>query len=133
MKDKIAFEMIQKYVDGWKRNDLSQILSSVTENCVIVESHGPTYEGVSALKKWFQLWTAANSSIQKWDIFSYYFCQNEEIGFIEWDFSCVSNELPYAFKGISKFKLFEQKICFIHEYRMTHAAYLWEGKMLDSD
>ena len=51
----------------------------------------------------------------------------KKTAFVEWDFSCISNEVTHAFVGISIFKIAEQKICFIHEYRMTQPAFEWEG------
>ena len=133
MTENIAFDLIQKYMDGWKRNDISMICSCLTENCVIIESHGPTYQGTSDLEKWFKLWVEAKSMIRKWDIQSFYFCQKEETAFAEWDFSCISNDADYAFQGISVFKISDQKIKFIHEYRMTQKPYVWEGNALQSD
>src|SRR3989338_5876426 len=91
--EKIAFNLIQQYIDGWKQNNLTIITS----------------------------WLAANSKITKWNILSFYFCNEKKTAFVEWDFSCISNNIEYLIPaGISVVRFVEQKIAFIHEYRMTH-------------
>ncbi|ATN85955.1 hypothetical protein [Coxiella burnetii] len=105
MNEKTAFNLIQQYIEGWKQNDLLLILSTLAEDCVVIESHGPQY-----------------------------FCEKKETAFVEWAFGCVSNGREYALPGgISVVKFSDQKIAFLHEYRMTRAIYRWEGKRLNSD
>lgn len=135
MVEAISFvsDIVQIYINGWKQNNLDMILSSLAEDCVIIESHGPIYQGSAALKKWFALWLQANSQIKNWDIKSFYFCSDKHTAFTEWDFSCISNGAEYSFPGISIFKFRNQKIELIHEYRMTHNPYVWNGHMLQSD
>ncbi|MCD6045888.1 MAG: putative cytosolic protein [Gammaproteobacteria bacterium] len=133
MKKKDSFDLIQKYFTGWKNNRLCMILSSLHENCVIIESHGPIYYGLSDIEQWFNFWLEANSKITRWDILSFSFCEDENAVFVEWDFSCISHATEYSFFGLSLVKFTEQKISFIHEYRMTRPAYKWEGAKLDSE
>lgn len=133
MKEKEALIQLHHYIDGWKSNDLSMILSSLDENCVIIESHGPIYKGIGDVERWFEFWLAASSKINKWDLLSFCFCAKEQTAFAEWDFCCISGEVEYNLPGISVFKFSEQKISFIHEYRMTRPAYHWKGDKLDSD
>lgn len=131
--EKNNFQLIQQYINGWKQNDLAMIISCLTENCTIIESHGPTYHGIADIENWFKFWLAANSQITKWDIVSFYFCEKKHTAFVEWDFSCISNQVEYNLPGISIVKFFAQKIAFIHEYRMTHPAYTWEKDALKSE
>lgn len=133
MIEEVSFNLIHKYINGWKKNDLPMILSCLSENCIIIESHGPVYNGISNVEDWFNFWLEAKSTIEKWDILSIYFCKKEKTAFVEWDFSCISNGAQYSLPGISVIKFDEQKISFIHEYRMTHQAYTWEGKKLNSE
>lgn len=46
VEEKEAFELTQMYINGWKQNDLKMITPCLTENCIIIESHGPTYYGM---------------------------------------------------------------------------------------
>lgn len=97
--EKIALTLIQQYMAGWKQNDLSKIINSLTQDCLIIESHGPSYHGINEVICWFKLWLKANSIVLRWDVQTFYY-------------------------------LAQQKISFIHEYRMTHAAYHWSGTEL---
>ena len=100
---------------------------------MVIESHGPTYHGIPDIESWFKLWLGAKSTVTRWDILSFSFCETVKTAFCEWDFACVSNEIEYALPGISVLKFADQKISFIHEYRMTQPAYEWEGKELKSE
>jgi hypothetical protein len=127
-----ALKLVQKYITGWKENNLDQIIQSLTEDCLIIESHGPTYEGISAIKCWFELWLAANSYVTQWDITSFYFCDKQETAFCEWEFACISHDQEYTLPGISVIKFSNTKISYLHEYRMTHAPYIWKREKLAS-
>lgn len=133
MIETIAFKLIQQYINGWKSNDLSMIISCLAQDCIVIESHGPKYEGVSDIQHWFEFWLQAKSKIEKWDIFSFYFCGNKKTAFVEWDFCCISNDVEYAFPGISVIQFIDEKIFFIHEYRMIHKTYGWKKDTLKSE
>ena len=133
MIDQNALWLIQQYMDGWKQNNLEMIVSCLKENCIVIESHGPLYQGINDIEKWFQFWKEAKSKILKWAIISFVFCEKEKTAFCEWDFSCISNNTQYDLPGISVVKFSDEKISFIHEYRMTKAAYQWKGNKLNSD
>lgn len=133
MIEKNAFDLIQQYINGWKQNNLPMITSSLDENCLIIESHGPTYHGIPDIEHWFKFWLEAQSQVKKWDITSFSFWEKESTAFVEWDFSCLSDEIEYSFSGISIIKFNGEKISFIHEYRMTRPAYQWEGNKLKSE
>lgn len=133
VEEKEAFELTQMYINGWKQNDLKMITSCLTENCIIIESHGPTYHGMRDIELWFKYWLEAKSIITRWNISSFTFCENQQTVFCEWDFACVSNNIEYALPGISIVKFSNKKIAFIHEYRMTRPAYEWRGDKLNSE
>ena len=79
MVEKIAFTLTQQYINGWKRNDLSMILSCLTENCMVIESHGPTYHGIADIERWFKFWLEAKSKVTKWDIASFFLCLGRSV------------------------------------------------------
>jgi hypothetical protein len=120
-------------MEGWKNNNLHALLSCIHEDCVIIESHGPTYHGAKDLKKWFELWMDAESHILRWKIESFIFAKKEQTAFCQWDFACISNSTEYAFLGMSIYKFNHNKISFIHEYRMSQPPYRWMGNTLNSD
>lgn len=133
MTEIMAAGLIEQYMNGWKQNDLAMMKSCLTDDCVIIESHGPTYHGIAALENWFKLWLQAKSFIERWEMLSIYFCEKEQTAFLEWNFSCFSNNINYAFSGLSMVKFKQEKIYFIHEYRMTHPAYDWRNDELKSE
>lgn len=133
MVKEIAFDLVQRYITGWKENDLTIILSCLTNDCVIIESHGPTYCGIADIECWFQFWLAANSTVTQWDIRSFNFCEPQTTAYVEWDFTCISNNVEHTLRGISVIRFSEKKIAFIHEYRMTHLAYPWTKDQLKSE
>lgn len=127
-----ALKLFEQYVTGWKENNLELIISCLSNGCTIIESHGPMYQGIQAVQRWFALWLAANSRVLHWNITSFYFCDVQQTAFCEWDFSCVSQNQEYTLPGISVVKFSSDKINFIHEYRMLHPAYTWDGNQLQS-
>ncbi len=81
MNEKTAFNLIQQYIEGWKQNDLLLILSTLAEDCVVIESHGPQYQGIREIERWFGFWLNANGKVTKWDLLSLYFCEKKRNGF----------------------------------------------------
>jgi hypothetical protein len=59
----LALDLVQQYMNGWKQNNLPLIISCLTKNCIVIESHGPTYHGIEAIERWFQFWVEAKSTI----------------------------------------------------------------------
>jgi ketosteroid isomerase-like protein len=133
MDEKHAFYLVQQYFKGWEQNNLTTIKSCLSDDCVVIESHGPTYNGIHKIEKWLNLWIESKSKVLKWKINSFSFCIEKEIAFCEWDFSCVANDNKYDLTGISVVRFSDQKISFIHEYRMTFPPYTWEGNELKTE
>ena len=131
--DQFAKRLIQTYVCGWRENDIRKILKPLTDDCIIVESHGPTYHGKEQIKQWFDFWEQEKGKVLVWDIRSFYVIDTQYIAFFEWNFVCNVRGKEYRLPGISLVKFKENKICSIHEYRMTHEAYAWEAKELNPD
>ena len=120
-----ASELFSLYVEGWKEKNINKIITSIDKDCVIIESHGPTYYGCEQIHRWVHEWFDVNSIVIKWDIISFHY--DSEVGFCEWDFTCIVNEQEYNFLGASIVKYKNNKIAYLHEYRMTAKSYDWEG------
>lgn len=133
MKKNQALELVSQYINGWKSNNLLEILTSLDDNCQIIESHGTTYYDKQDIKDWFKFWVKAESHIKKWETLSFYYLENENTAFFEWDFLCTSNHIDYPIIGISKIQFKNNKILSIHEYRMTKSAYKWNKDSLNSE
>lgn len=124
MNEQVARGLIQVYIDGWKQNSLSQIISPLSKDCLIVESHGSTYRGMDEVKHWVASWIEAHSKVLYWDLRSFYFSENAKTAFCEWDFACMINHKDCVLAGASVIRFSGDQIITIHEYRMTDRLFL---------
>lgn len=128
MNLKDARKLIQMYVDGWKANNIDLICKPLAENCLIIESHGPIYHGLTDVKDWVQSWISDKYKVDKWSITSFYFVEN--IAIFEWQFAFSSQEFSTReINGISIVKFDEDKISSLREYRTTKSLYDWAEKI----
>ena len=67
MKHQQARQLVETYVGGWRENDLSKILSTLWPDCIIIESHGPTYRGIDTVRRWVESWIAEGSTVDRID------------------------------------------------------------------
>jgi len=125
--------LTQLYIDGWKENNINKIIQPLANNCVIVESHGPTYSNVKEIKQWFSFWKQEKGKVLHWKINSFYFIKKENIAFLEWNFVCNVSNKKHSLFGISIVKFQKNKISFIHEYRMTKNPYKWNASRLNPE
>lgn len=111
-------EIIEQYIAGWKENDEAKILAVLDPDCIIIESHGPTYRGLEKVKTWIQEWIAQGNKIITWDITSFnnIFPSNAAI---EWMFECTAQGEKHHFDGMSMITFKDKKISYIREYRTT--------------
>jgi ketosteroid isomerase-like protein len=119
--DRMAKRLVETYVDGWRRNDLQNVLSPLSPDCIVIESHGPTFHGIEAIRQWVENWISAGSRIDGWDITSFHFL--EDAAAFEWDFECVAGGRHYHIEGVSIVEFSEGKISAVREYRRTEAPY----------
>ena len=115
--------LIQQYMDGWKSGSEKKILEALAEDCLIIESHGPTYRGKEIIKQWIADWLGQGNVIEKWKITSFHACSNTV--FCEWIFAYKGKKIREAFEGITIAKLKNGKITDLREYRMTAFPYMW--------
>lgn len=114
-------ELINQYTTGWKEGNVSKITDTLSDNCVIIESHGPIYKGVREIKAWINDWNKAGSKVNKWNITSFY--EVSEIAVFEWNFSCTVEGKNHKLDGITLAKIKNSKIEYLREYRMTKPLY----------
>jgi ketosteroid isomerase-like protein len=109
--------LIEEYVTGWRENNLSKILNTLTQDSLIIESHGPRYKGKRNVEKWIETWKRAGNKVTKWKIKSFYYLENSHAAFFEWDFECVVGGEKHKLAGISVVKFKDGKIAYVREYR----------------
>lgn len=116
--------IVQRYVDGWRKGNESEILDTLTEDCIIIESHGPTYRGKKIIKKWIEDWYRQGNLVEKWKITSFHVCG--DLFVFEWVFAYKSTTTKEAFEGVSLAKIKNNKIFELREYRATQFPFIWE-------
>jgi hypothetical protein len=124
MEREQAKRLVTYYVQGWKDSNPALILSTLAPDCLIIESHGPTYRGIEHVKQWVDVWFAHGGIVNQWEITSFY-CEGSTATF-EWAFDCTVDGDRYTFEGCSVVHFDAAHIRSIREYRMTDPAYDWE-------
>ena len=120
--------LVNTYVEGWKINNPAQSIDTLAPDCVIVESHGPTYRGLEVATQWIESWLGAGNTVDHWDITSFCFDDAEQTAVFEWEFECTSGGVHYEIDGISIAEFEDGKIAGVREYRMTEPPYEWAGE-----
>jgi hypothetical protein len=123
-----ASQLITAYVEGWKINNPAQIIDTLASDCVIVESHGPTYHGLEITTQWIEGWLGRGDTVDRWDVTSFCFDEAKQTAVFEWEFECTSDDVHYKIDGISIADFEDGKIVGLREYRMTEPPYEWTGE-----
>jgi hypothetical protein len=111
------------YVEGWKSGDAESVLSTLTPDCLIIESHGPTYAGRDQVRQWITDWFQEGGLIQRWDITSFLWA--EDMAAFEWTFECSGSWGTAAFDGATIVRFNGDLIAHLREYRCTTPPYPW--------
>jgi hypothetical protein len=128
MKRQQASQLVIAYVEGWKTNDPARVVDTLATDCVIVESHGPTYHGLKIAAEWIEGWLGAGNTVDRWDITSFCSDEAEQTAAFEWAFECTADGVHYEIDGISIVEFEGGKIVGLREYRMTEPSYEWTGE-----
>ncbi len=110
-------------MDGWRNNDPQKIVSTLSPDCIVIESHGPTYRGPGIVQQWAESWFGEGSKVDRWDITSFHYLEDAAV--FEWDFVCIVDENEYQLQGISIVELDDDKIVALREYRRTEIPFDW--------
>lgn len=119
-----AKKLAERYVEGWKDNNLEKILEPLVEDCTIIESHGPTYRGHGDVRAWVESWIAEGYKVDKWNITSFLFADDSAV--FEWHFEFSGAASPTReIDGVTIVKFKDGKIEYLREYRTTEPLYDW--------
>jgi ubiquinone/menaquinone biosynthesis C-methylase UbiE len=121
-----AHELITAYIEGWQTNDPTRVINTLAPDCVIIESHGPTYRGLETASRWIVGWMGTGHTVDRWDVTSFCFDDAERIAAFEWRFACTVDGVHYEIDGISIAEFRNNKIASLREYRMTEKPYEWQ-------
>jgi ketosteroid isomerase-like protein len=115
--------LLQRFIDGWVSADEGAILSTLTDDCRIIESHGPAYQGKEMVRQWIADWHSRGNHIEKWVITSFH--KSGDWTIFEWVFVYKSKTTGEAFEGITLAKIKDGKISYLREYRATAFPFIW--------
>ena len=124
MNQQVANNLVTAYVDGWKYNKPEQVLSTLSPDCLIIESHGPTYQGTHHVSQWITSWFQEGGRIQRWDITSFVYTDN--MAAFEWRFECSGSWGTGAFDRATLVRFKDNLISYLREYRCTTPPYEWK-------
>ena len=120
---------LEAYVDGWRRHDIADVLDTLTDDCVVIESYGPVYRGKARVEQWMNAWFGAGGTVDAWEITSS--AAAGETLVVEWRFGCTWKGEPGAFDGATIARLDQGRIAYLREYATTAALYDWTGSWRD--
>ncbi len=120
-----AENLIRLYVAGWCEGDADKILGTVAPDCVVIESHGPTYRGRDRIAQWVETWFGAGGEVLLWEIRSLEVAG--DAGFFEWSFACRWLGEGYDFEGASAVRFKGGRLSYIREYATTAPLFEWDG------
>ena len=95
-KDK-ANRLITEYINGWINGDAARVLNTLAPDCLIVESHGPRFEGRDEVEKWINDWNQDGSKVIEWEIKNK-LLQDTNAAF-QWYFRCIMKGREYKIDG----------------------------------
>jgi SnoaL-like protein len=124
VNQQVANHLVTAYVDGWKNNNPQQVLSTLNPACLIIESHGPTYQGHNHVLQWITTWFQEGGQIQEWNITSFVYAAN--MAAFEWRFECSGSWGSAVFDGATIVRFKDNLISYLREYRCTTPPYEWE-------
>ena len=115
-----APRLVEEYFGSRINRDLERLLSTLSDDVVIVECDGTAYHGVDQARRWFAEWHAGPVSgrVTDWETLRILFGEANGVATVDWDFSCVCHGEVSSFLGASVVKLGETTAVRIHEYRM---------------
>jgi ketosteroid isomerase-like protein len=112
-----AGELLKAYAGGWLASDVEAVLALVTDDVVVVESHGPTYRGAGALREWLENWVEAADVVHRWDLGPILEASDGTMAAAEWEFACTAAGRHYEILGASVVEAADGRLTRITEYR----------------
>ena len=106
---------IRKWFSMWIDKNCEGIEDLFCQGAVYVESWGPKYTGINAIKHWFEEWNT-RGSVKTWDIKQFFHKENQTI--VEWYFkNKMDGGCIEEFDGISLVEwTTDNKIRFLREF-----------------
>lgn len=117
--------LLRAYIDAWARHDVAGVLTTLAQDCVVVESYGPVYHGLARVEEWMTQWIAQGGSVTSWVINREFEASKALVA--EWSFACVWDDRPASFDGATIALLDDNNLIHVREYATTSPLYDWTG------
>ena len=105
---------VQKWFEMWLNQNSQGIEELFCRDARDVESWGPKYIGLNAIRHWFEEWNT-RGMVKAWEIKQFFHKDAQTI--VEWYFyNEMNNGRKEEFDGLSLIKWENCKICFLKEY-----------------
>lgn len=118
-------DLLHDYIDGWRRHDIPAVLSTLADDCVVIESYGPVYRGLERVEQWMTSWFAAGGRVHDWRITSS--GSTGDLIVAEWEFTCTWQHEVSSFPGMTVARPQGGRIAYLREYATTAGLYDWTG------
>ena len=107
--------IIRQWFSMWLTGQNSGLENIFSPDATYVESWGPEYHGIGAIKFWFEEWNT-RGTVQQWDIQQFFHKGDQTV--VQWHFQCqLSGEPSQSFDGLSLIRWNqEEKIGFLQEF-----------------
>lgn len=114
--------IIRQWFSMWLTGQNRGVESIFSPDATYVESWGPEYHGIGAIKFWFEEWNT-RGTVQQWDIQQFFHKGDQTV--VQWHFQCqLSGEPSQSFDGLSLIRWDqEEKICFLQEFGCNDKRY----------
>ncbi len=89
---------IQQYMQAWVDADEHSLLWPLAQDVQIVESHGPAYQGIDQVRRWFRDWIQ-HGQVLSWD--ALHFWHDDQDTIVKWRFRCRYEGNETAMDGMS--------------------------------
>jgi hypothetical protein len=120
-----AGDLLETYIDGWRRADRGQILSVLAPDCVVIECYGPVYRGIPTVGAWVEAWFARGCTVDDWQITSLQ--EGGNGGAAEWRFAYTEGDETSVINGATVFRVEDHRMTYLREYQTTAPLYDWQG------
>lgn len=92
-------QIIRLWFDLWLRKEELGIDGIFAPDACYIESWGPEYHGIEAIRHWFREWNT-RGTVLRWEIRQFIHQGNQTV--VEWYFQCqMAGSQPQAFDGVS--------------------------------
>ena len=92
-------QIIRLWFDLWLRKEELGIDGIFAPDACYIESWGPEYHGIEAIRHWFREWNT-RGTVLRWEIRQFIHQGDQTV--VEWYFQCqMAGSQPQAFDGVS--------------------------------